>query len=344
MTSALLSFLARAISTLIAAAALSAGAIAGGAVSVERVSITVSDLDRSVEFFTQTLDFQLLERREMAGEQTERLLGVFGARCQTALLSLGSEQVELVEFVAAPGRPIPDDARSDDRAFQHIAIVVSDMDAAYRRLHASQVRHTSTEPQRLPDWNPGAGGIEAFYFKDPDGHALELIHFPAGKGDPRWQSPNGALFLGIDHTAIVVEDTDESLRFYRDALGMRLVGSGENYGIEQERLNAVFGAHLRITALRAPDGPGVELLQYLAPSTGRDMPADTRTNDLWSWRTVVRMDEQEVPESLRAARAPRISAGPRFPNDRPERVIVADPDRHAVEVHLTTSPSASHAP
>ena len=69
--------------------------------------------------------------------------------------------------------------------------------------------------------NPNAGGIEAYYFRDPDGHALELVHFPPGKGDPRWQQPNDNLFLGIDHTAIGIENTAASLQFYRDLLGLK---------------------------------------------------------------------------------------------------------------------------
>ena len=64
-----------------------------------------------------------------------------------------------------------------------------------------------------------------------------------GKGDPRWQHKD-KLFLGIDHTAIVVKDTEESLKFYRDTLGMKVVGESENYDTEQERLNNVFGARL----------------------------------------------------------------------------------------------------
>ena len=60
---------------------------------------------------------------------------------------------------------------------------------------------------------------------------------------------------------------------------MRVAGTSENYGTEQEHLNNVFGAHLAITALRAPNGPGIEFLEYLAPRSGRPMPADTQAND-----------------------------------------------------------------
>ena len=151
-----------------------------------------------------------------------------------------------------------------------------------------KVRHASTGPQRLPDWNRNAGGIKAFYFKDPDGHALEILAFPADKGAPKWHRATDKLFLGIDHTAIVVDDTDQSLRFYRDGLGLTVTGESENYGIEQERLNNVFGARLRITGLTAGAGPGIELLEYLAPDDGRPTPADTRSNDLIGWQTRLR--------------------------------------------------------
>jgi catechol 2,3-dioxygenase-like lactoylglutathione lyase family enzyme len=77
------------------------------------------------------------------------------------------------------------------------------------------------------------------------------------------------------------------LRFYRDTLGMHVAGESENYDIEQEHLNNVFGARLRITALRAAKGPGIELLEYLAPRDGRPAPADLRANDVAHWQTTL---------------------------------------------------------
>src|SRR5919197_4368560 len=93
------------------------------------------------------------------------------------------------------------------------------------------------------------------------------------------------LFLGIDHTAIVIGDTESSLRFYRDALGLKQVGESENYGVEQEHLNNVFGARIRITALRAGSGPGVEFIEYIAPRDGRPYPAEARSSDVFNWQT-----------------------------------------------------------
>lgn len=303
--------------------------------SVLDVGMTVADLDRSIEFYAGVLGFTTLSETETAGEVIERLTGVFGARVRTARLRLGDEQIALTEFLAPEGRPVPVDSRSNDGWFQHIAIVVSDIDRAYAHLRAHKVRHASTGPQTLPAYLHNAAGISAFYFKDPDGHALEIIHFPSGKGDPRWAEPRApeALFLGIDHTAIVVADTEASLRFYRDTLGLRVAGGSENYGTEQEHLNNVFGARLRITTLKADSGPGVELLEYLAPTTGRPYPADSQPNDLWHWQTSVTTASLEtLATNLRNTRARWISSGV-IPDHRLDAAfMVRDPDGHAVLV------------
>jgi catechol 2,3-dioxygenase-like lactoylglutathione lyase family enzyme len=300
---------------------------------VTAVAVTVADLDRSLDFYMRVLDFELIGREERSGDAVERLTGVFGARCDVATLRLGEERLELTSYRAPAGRPIPSDSTSNDRWFQHVAIVVSDMDRAFTRVVSAHVRFASSGPQLLPAWNANAGGISAFYFKDPDGHALELIHYPPGKGDPRWQRPTERLFLGIDHTAITVADTDRSLAFYRDVLGLRVAGTSENYGPEQEHLNNVFGAHLRITALRAAAGPGIELLEYLSPTTGRDYPRDSRPNDLWHWH--VTLSAADAEPAVRRARAPWISAGRRGPDDRPSAFMARDPDGHAL---LFTTP------
>src|SRR6516164_6937746 len=254
---------------------------------VDAIGITVSDMDRAVDFYSNVLSFEKVSDREVAGEKYEHLEGVFGLRMQVVRMQLGDECIELTEYIAPKGRPIPVDSRSNDRWFQHIAIIVSDMDKAYAGLRQSKVEHASSGPQRLPDWNKNAAGISAFYFKDPDGHPVEVLQFPPDKGREKWHRSTDKLFLGIDHTAIVVGNTDASLAFYRDVLGMRVAGESENYGTEQEHLNNVFGAHLRITALRSASGPGIELLEYLAPRDGRPFPADEQASDLVHRQTVL---------------------------------------------------------
>jgi catechol 2,3-dioxygenase-like lactoylglutathione lyase family enzyme len=255
--------------------------------AVTGLAIPVRDLDASLRFYGEVLRCHVESRRQADGAAEEARHALFAAHTRSAVLRLGDERLELVEFVTPRGRALPEDSRSNDRWFQHAAIVVRDMDAAYAELVRHRVRHASPRPQTLPASNPVAGGIRAFYFHDPDGHALELLWFPPGKGDAKWQRGGDELFLGIDHTAIVVADTDASLRFWRDELGLAVVGASDNHGEEQERLNAVFGARLRITTLRGASGPGVELLEYVTPRGGRALPADTVASDLWHWVVTV---------------------------------------------------------
>ena len=310
---------------------------AGVARAVVMVGFTVADMDRSIAFYTSVLDFQRVSDDEVAGSEYERLGDVFGARLRVVRLRLGDELLQLTEYLAPRGRPAPGDSRSNDRWFQHVAIIVSDMDSAYARLRRHRVEHASTGPQLLPKAIPNAAGIRAFYFRDPDGHPLEILQFPPGKGDPKWHAPSDRLFRGIDHTAIVVSDTRASLAFYRDVLGFRVAGESLNFGTEQEHLNNVQGARLRITGLRASDGPGIEFLEYLSPRDGRPYPVDERANDLVHWQTTVLVADAGVAAAaVRRGRFRLVSAAPvELPDSTlgfTRAVLVRDPDGHAVQL------------
>lgn len=250
-------------------------------------------MEPALAFYIGLLGFVAVTDETLSSAAADSL-GVAGSRIRRVRLRLGNEFLDLHQFLSATGRPIPADSRSNDLWFQHVAIVVADMAQAHAALRRAGVEEVSPGPQRLPDWNSAVAGIEAFYFRDPDGHNLELLHFPAGKGSPRWQKTGGKLFLGIDHTALVVSDTEKSLGFYRDRLGLCVAGEGLNHGPEQERLNDVPGARLRITLLKGERGPGVELLEYLHPRDGRQMPPGSRADDLWHWHlSVVRPQSTE---------------------------------------------------
>src|SRR5512140_3959665 len=153
---------------------------------VDAIGITVSDMGRAVDFYSKVLTFEKVSDTEVAGENYEHLEGVFGLRMRVVRMRLGDEFIELTEYLTPQGRPIPVDSRSNDRWFQHIAIIVSDMDKAYRRLRENKVRHASTGPQTLPAYITAAAGIKAFYFKDPDNHVLEILEFPPDKGAVKW--------------------------------------------------------------------------------------------------------------------------------------------------------------
>src|ERR1700691_5473281 len=177
------------------------------------MSRVVSDLARAESLYRDGLGFRTVTRGQIDTEMlTAFELG--DARAEEVVLRLGDEEISLVSF-ASPSRPYPQDSRSDDLWFQHMAIVVNDMDAAYEHLSACRGWDPISEggPQLLP---PSNGAVRAFKFRDPDGHPLELLWFPPSQGRATWHKDASATpFLGIDHSALSVASTAPSLEFYR---------------------------------------------------------------------------------------------------------------------------------
>ena len=275
----------------------------GGTLRVLRISRVVADLDRAEAFYRDGLGFERTERGPgdpaLAG-----LLGIAGASSEQAVMRLGAEEVALVRFDPA-GAPYPAGSRSDDLWFQHLAIVVDDMDAAFRRLQALSPQPISTRgPERLP---PDNGGVIAFKFRDPDGHPLELLQFPPGQGRQVWKEhakTAAGPCLGIDHSAMAVAATARSLRFYR-RLGFRVAAHSLNDSPAQSRLDGVPGARVRVTSLRprSTAGAGLELLAYAPP--GRPAPATAPNSATTDWVTL-----QWVGAPLPGGRPAEVSRDP----------------------------------
>ena len=118
---------------------------------------------------------------------------------------------------------------------------------------------------------------------------------------------------------------------------MHIAGESDNYGTEQEHLNNVFGAHLRITALRGLSGPGIELLEYLAPRDGRPFPSDEQASDIVHRQTVLlTRGADAAARQLHSGKVNFVSSGV-VANQTGQlgfskALLVRDPDGHAVEI------------
>ncbi len=308
----------------------SSTAMAQKVTGVSTICITVKELSASLKFYKGVLQFEHLGTEDFYGENQEHLFGKFGIHYKIAHLKLGDEYVDLIDYLTSGGRGIAATQHSNDLAFQHIAIVVKDMDAAYEILQKNNVEFVSTVPQTIPLTNKAAAGIRAFYFHDNDNHNLELIYFPEGKGKAKWQRPADKIFLGIDHTAIGVSSTSGSLQFWVNHLSLEKKGESHNIGTEQAHLNFMENAELQITGLAAAEGPGVEFLQYLKPGPGLLIPSDTQCDDLWNWITRVNCTAIDLLFArLSQAGVKIVSEGLVVINGK-KNFVARDPDGHAV--------------
>lgn len=212
------------------------------------MALNVGDLEAAARFYRDALGFTVA--REPAADAG--LADVLGVRAVRAVrLRRGGQMLELCACEPR-GAPMPRDGRSNDAWFQHCALVTDDMAGAYARLCRFAFTPISRDgPRRLP------GGIVAFKFRDPDGHPLELIAFPA---------PDPATLGGIDHSAIGVVDVAASVAFYAARLGLVEQSRQVNRGQAQDALDDLDGAVVEVVALSpAVPAPHVELLGYRHP-------------------------------------------------------------------------------
>ena len=308
------------------------------AVAVDSIGMTVSDMERSMAFYSDVLAFKFISDVEVDGPEYDQLWGIFGVRARVVRMQLGAQQLELIQFLAPPDiRPIPAPSYSNDLWFQHFAIVVRDMEAAWAQLRKHHVRQISPRPQTIPISNPAAAGITAFKFRDPDGHNLELLWFPEGKGNPRWHKLGSEIFLGIDHTAVTVRSTESSIKFYRDLLGMTVAGGTVNMGTDQEHLDSLPGARARVTGIRPMAGtPGMEFLEYELPIAGRPMPDDSHPTDLWHWQTTLVVPDVEVSAATLRGTTQFVSSAVVTLPDKTlgftKGFQVRDPDGHVIQI------------
>lgn len=306
--------------------------------SVAAIGFTVSDMDRSITFYREALTFKPVSDVEVDGPEYDHLYGIFGVRARVVRMQLGGQQIELTQFISPPDvRPIPAPSYSNDLWFQHVAIVVRDMESAWAQLRTHHVRQISPRPQTIPMSNHAAAGIKAIKFRDPDGHNLELLWFPEGKGNPIWKRGGGDLFLGIDHTAMTVRSTDNSLKFYRDLLGMTVAGSTLNTGPEQDYLDNLPGTRVRVTGLTPQRGPpGVEFLEYELPTAGRPFPSDSHPTDVWHWHTTMVVSDLDRAAATLKDQLPFLSKGivtlPGKALGFEKGFLARDPDGHALLV------------
>lgn len=294
------------------------------------VSITVADLQNIQAFCADGLGFEHGEEVLVDDPAWAQVLGLDAiARMRAARMRFGSQTVEFVAF-DPPGRPYPEGRAANDPWFQHVAIVVEDIQATYPRLRSAAATSISIGgPQRLP---PNTGGVSAYKFRDPEGHPLEFLSLPPGVGDARWHGGARADPLGWDHSAIAVGDAESSIAFYSELLGLRVGERTLNTGIEQDRLDGLDGVVVDVVGLAPAEvpTPHLELLHYRQPP-GREAGDAVQANDIASTRQVYRVDDLDgLVGRLNTASTSFVSPGIVALQDGHRAAAIRDPDGHMI--------------
>lgn len=293
---------------------------------LSRINLICHQAERLAEFYTRAFGFERVESSPKTDACFAKLIGLSDRQVRITSLRLGKQVIALAE-TQPPGRSYPGDVPGWDRLFQHFAIVVSDMTAAYTNLRSLRdwTSISTDGPQILP---PSSGSVTAFKFRDPEGHPLELLAFAPGAMPDHWHvgSGSGNLYLGIDHSAISVADTNRSVEFY-GRLGLLRTASSVNVGHEQEKLDNLPGANVEVTALAPPMQavPHVELLCYRGKFDRRELL--TRRNDVAATQIVFEVDRDALDVIVALSRD-AVLASTASETGEMRAVLLRDPDGH----------------
>jgi catechol 2,3-dioxygenase-like lactoylglutathione lyase family enzyme len=144
--------------------------------AADHTGITVSNLERSLDFWQNVLGFEFSHSAHQTGERPEQITGVKGAELKLAVLKTPSgHKIELLEYFAPADRQRVN-LRPCDVGHVHVALTVDDLDAVLKKI-AESGWEAAGEPQTLKQ-GPNTGK-RVVYVRDPDGTTIEFMQMPA---------------------------------------------------------------------------------------------------------------------------------------------------------------------
>ena len=138
--------------------------------TAHHVGVTVTDLDRAVEFYTTTFDLDVVAEFAVGGDAFAEAVAVEGASAEFVHLDADGAVVELVAYDAAVESD--DDSATDDPELNrsgatHVGLTVDDVEAFYADL-ADDVETLS--PPRTTE-----SGTTVLFVRDPEGNLIEVL-------------------------------------------------------------------------------------------------------------------------------------------------------------------------
>lgn len=139
-------------------------------ISVNHISFTVSDIDRSIDFYQRFLFLKLIDKGDRDKDFSRKVTGIKDAHLKIAYLAASNCFVELVQYLSPKGIQL--DTKTCNIGSSHICFVVDNYHETVNSLKKNNIK-LSGEPAIVP-LGPNKGRA-VLYFKDPDSNNIEII-------------------------------------------------------------------------------------------------------------------------------------------------------------------------
>jgi catechol 2,3-dioxygenase-like lactoylglutathione lyase family enzyme len=145
-------------------------------IAADHTGITVSNLEKSLVFWRDVLGFELSHTAHQTGEMAKEITGVAAAEIKLVVLKApDGHKIELLQYVAPPGRTKHIDLRPCDVGHVHVALTVDNLETVLEKIAVSGWK-AAGKPQTLKT-GPNAGK-RVVYVRDPDGTTIEFMQPP----------------------------------------------------------------------------------------------------------------------------------------------------------------------
>lgn len=137
---------------------------------MNHMSFTVSNLDKSIEFYNKILGLEFVNKSERDSAFSEKVTGIQGAKLIIAYLQTSNCAIELIQYLSPQGEKL--DTETCNVGSAHVCFIVDEFQKMVKKLEGNHVKFPG-EPTIIPA-GPNKGKA-VLYFEDNDSNTIEII-------------------------------------------------------------------------------------------------------------------------------------------------------------------------